>query len=153
VSALILVLGVWASTALAQSPSGDKESTASLLDLQLPSFQQAAIAADKSIQDVMLEPTGVTWLLGRTSIWRWNAGGKGLKRLKLGDAKVADQDVLRHLGTDGVSVFAAGESALYQAQWAQGRVFRYPLKQRGPSFGFSGYGDDFWLLHAASLFQ
>lgn len=151
ICAVVVALGFSASGAVAAAV--DPVASVALIDLQLPTFQQAALAADEPVQDLLLEPTGVTWLLGRTSLWRWAAESKSLKRLKFGDPKLAEQDVLRHLGTDGLSVFAAGEGALYQAQWTQGRVFRYPLQPKAPTFGFAGFGDDFWLVQATGLFQ
>jgi hypothetical protein len=146
---LLLSLALLATPAFAEGVP-----TPSVLgEIELPSFHRAALAADEPVQDLLLEPTGTVWLLGKASVWRWAAPGKSLKRLKLGKPDVAEQDHLAHLGFDGLSLFAAGDGALYQVQWAQGRVFRYPLTPRAETFGFAGQGDDFWLLQAASLFQ
>lgn len=151
--ALALLTAVSSGVVLPSAGSAAEGDPAAVAEIVLPAFQSASLASDEPFRDLLLEPNGTVWMLGRTSLWRWASDTRTLKRLKLGDEAAIEKAGLARLGSDGISLFALGESAMVQAQWSEGRVFRYNLSPRGSALGFSGFGDDFRIAHTAGLFH
>lgn len=151
---VLRILALSLTMTLAARPATAAEGDlASVSDVVLPAFQSTSLASDEPFRDLLLEPNGTVWMLGRTSLWRWASETRTLKRLKLGEEKTIEKAGLSRLGSDGLSLFALGETMLVQAQWSEGRVFRYALKPSGHALGFTGFGDDFRIVHTAGLFH
>jgi len=132
-------------------------------ELTMTGYQTAQFELDLPIKTMAIDSSGVAWLAGRTSVWRWDAAGNSLQRIGLmgavGEAHAKKNNVdhgLQILGNDGVSLFAATGDRLFQIQGEPRRVLLYaaelPTGHRR-SLGFVGQGDSFWWLTAGGVFR
>jgi hypothetical protein len=121
----------------------------SVTELRLPEYQAETMASDLPARDVLISPHGAVWVLGKRAVWAWQLDPFRLQRRPLHE-RSKDPTPLAHLGTDGANLFAASAQTLYQVSIEQGRTFRYHIPESSEasrSLGFTGAGDDFWVLH------
>lgn len=116
----------------------------------LPPYQAAAMERELPVGDIQFATPSLLWVIGQDSLFQWDLGGRKLKRLTLTPEKEkALIGPLAVLGTDGVSMFAAADGALFQVAWDQGRVYRYQSVAAtvGRPLALKGHGDTVWLVH------
>jgi len=123
-------------------------------ELLLPPYQLNAMTKDLPASDLRFTDEHTLTVLGKAALWQWHINTKALQRLTLWrDLEERSQTPLRYLGGDGVNLFAAADTTLFQIQWQQNKVFLYPLASGTKVRGFAGQNDDFWLLHSTGLMQ
>lgn len=123
-------------------------------ELLLPPYQLNALTKDLPASDLRFTDERTLTVLGKAALWQWQINAKALQRLTLWrDQKDISQTPLRYLGGDGVNLFAAADTTLFQIRWQQNQVFLYPLASGTKVRGFAGHDDDFWLLHSTGLMQ
>lgn len=121
----------------------------------MPPYQSAALERELPAGDFRFLDPKHLWVIGQDSLFLWEIDQKKLKRLTL----TPDNDKpiigpLSLLGTDGLSMFAAADGALFQVRWKEGRVFRYqnPAATGGKPLAIAGFGDTVWLVHSGTVF-
>lgn len=141
------------ATALAKD-AGDRLGTVS--EILMPPYQASALEHEMPVADVQYSGDKILLILGQESLFQWDIDGRKLKRLTLTkEAEREQTGPLVRLGSDGVSLFAAADGALFQIQWHEGRVFRYQnaAAAGGHALAFAGEGDTFWWVHDQALFR
>jgi hypothetical protein len=123
-------------------------------EIILPSYLQGVLTEHLPIVDIITSGERGLWLISKGSLWLWRLESKGLTHMNLdqGDPSHAPLQVL---GSDGIAIFAASKSNLYQIIWPDRRIFRYSLPH-GPdesTLGFSGSGDDFRIVHTRGILR
>lgn len=161
------------SDALGTPPA--KAAFGALSEVLLPPYQSAALARDLPVSDLRFMPDGQgLMMVGRTALWQWQFKTRALRRLTLPQASSALQSPsapgalaagqgtgtgeapATALGSDGMDLFAAGPQVLFRVARDSGRIYRYGIpgaKANAHAVGFSGQGDDFWLIHAGGIFH
>ena len=143
-----------AGIALAQNVRADALLVSEVSEIMLPSYQQAALNRDLPARDIAFNDSDTLTILGSSSLWRWSFGDRSLQRLRLlSNQEGSSPDSLQRLGFDGVSQFAASSSTLFQISWSPKRVLRFDLGDQAESLGFTGAGDDFWVLRTSGLLK
>jgi hypothetical protein len=146
--ATLLALCLFTATTLFASTPETNTPLGTATELQLPPFQSSSLSRDLPIRALHFADDHTLMVLGASALWQWRIEERSLHRLILGG-----KTPLTHLGTDGISWFAASPTELFQVRWDQGRVFRFPLPAGGAPLGFGGSGDDFWLVHSQGLLK
>jgi hypothetical protein len=123
-------------------------------EFTLPTYLKGVLAEQFPIVDLMPSGERGFWLISKGSLWLWRLEAKGLTHINL-DQGEPSHAPLQVLGSDGIGIFAASASSLFQITWPDRRVFRYSLP-KGPnesSLGFSGSGDDFRIIHTRGILR
>lgn len=119
-------------------------------EVLMPPYQAAAMERELPAADLRFANAKQLWVIGQDSLFLWDVDGRKLKRLTLTpENDKAEIGPLALLGTDGVSMFAAADGALFQVGWEQGRVFRYQSQAAtsGRPLALDAAGDTVWLVH------
>jgi hypothetical protein len=131
-----------------------------LSPLSLPGFQQDQLRGDAPFPNVAMDQSGVVWLPGRDSIWRWSTADNTLQKIGPLLRKVSQSDRLQHVGSDGTSLFVASNLRLFQVQGTPRRVLMYESNAASDlsasdmkSLGFAGEGDNFWWLTTRKAYR
>ena len=97
---------------------------------------------------------GDLWMAGQRQVWHWDLIANKLRRIEL-SAKLPETHRLSALGSDGLSLYVASTSGLFQLTWEPLRIFHYQLNDssNGFSLGFSGSGDRLAWLHASGVYR
>lgn len=146
-----LVFVVLALVTLARPLSAEAAATVS--EYRLPGYQSSLLEADLPASDAVLAGSSTLWFLGKQNLWSWRLADGRLSRIALPKGE------WQRLFFDGLSVYAAGTTGLFQVQVAQKRLFSYDIPKvsgaagPGDALGFGGEGDELWLLHARALMK
>lgn len=145
---LLQVLATFSNEAFAETSLARTE------EILLPTYLQGVLKEHLPILDIKAFEERGFWLLSSGSLWIWRLESKGLTEINL-DQGDPSQAPLQVLGSDGIAMFAASKSNLFQITWPDRRVFRYSLPH-GPdetTLGFSGTGDDFRIVHTRGILR
>jgi hypothetical protein len=137
-----MIVATFATQVVAQ----DTESgLANISEILLPEFQAAEIAKDGDVIDAI--NTGNTlWVLTKKILWKWNFLERKVQKISL--LQKSSSDNLVSVGSDGLSIYVAYSSGVFQFDLKQGKVFKYPFSAKNSvkSAQFYGYGDSFWIV-------
>lgn len=179
-SALILLPAIWIAPSTQALPervnskqaNSRQEATSnaqkilSASEIDIPGYQKHKLQKDLPARDLLLD-RDTLWVLGQRYLWKWNLiETKSLQRIKLQKA-IRKNMALTSLGTDGVSIFTASAESLLQIRLNPLEVLKFELKNIDPKIrknfvkkrkqfaplGFAGWGDDFWWIHSAKLYN
>ncbi len=128
-------------------------STARIENVELSTAHAAEISQDFPIVDIQLSDTKeILWLLGQKNLWRWNIDSQTLNRTSF-KTILSKEEAFRRLGTDGLSVFAASDRAVYQVQYAPFKVLRFAHpSDEGETIDLFHNQDLFGWLHSGGHF-
>lgn len=123
-------------------------------EFSLPTYLKGVLAEHFPIVDMMPSGERGFWLISKGSLWLWRLEAKGLTQINL-DQGEPSHTPLQVLGSDGIGIFAASASSLFQIIWPDRRVFRYTLPKglNESTLGFSGSGDDFRIVHTRGILR
>lgn len=147
ISLLIALYTALAGHAYAQ---GQDQALGTVSEMLMPPYQSAALERELPASDFRFANAKQLWVVGQDSLFLWDIDTKRLKRLTLTpDNEKATIGPLALLGSDGISMFAAADGALFQVGWEQGRVFRYQSASAtiGRPLALDADGDKVWLAH------
>ena len=147
ISLIFALLTALMGRALAEGPG---QALGTVSEVLMPPYQAGAMEREFPASDLRFANAKQLWVIGQDSLFQWDIDGKKLKRLTLTpDNDKAQIGPLALLGTDGVSMFAAADGALFQVSWEQGRVYRYQSTSAtaGRPLAFDADGDTVWLVH------
>ncbi len=136
------------SLALAGTPAVAQETESGLANISeilLPEFQASEIAKDGDVIDAI--NTGNTlWVLTKKILWKWSFLERKVQKISL--LQKSSSDNLISVGSDGLNIYIAYTSGVFQFALKQGKVFKYPFSAKSPikSANFYGYGDSFWII-------
>ncbi len=119
-------------------------------EMLMPPYQSAAMERELPAADLRFANAKQLWVIGQDSLFLWDVDGRKLKRLTLTpENDKTEIGPLALLGTDGISMFAAADGALFQVGWEQGRVLRYQSAAAtvGRPLALDAAGDTIWLVH------
>ena len=123
------------------------------IEIALPGFEKKTMQADGPIQDILFSGSKLV-VLGKHNLWFWDTVNNDLQKLPL-QKKAKGVYKLRHLGTDGLNLYAASSDTLYQVDLKTKKTLRYPspFKGKGLSLGFAGELDHMWWLHTEGFLR
>lgn len=150
----VVVLGALVVVGAGKPAAKVAPKAAMATELALPAFQSSTMQEDLPAGDVLLDDNGVAWIAGSTSIWRWDGARSTLQRIVLDALVGVPVGPLRHVASDGVSLFVADDRQVWRVQFNPIRVLRYGLPDglTGTSFGFGGSGDDIRWIHSTGVY-
>jgi hypothetical protein len=139
--ATVIMAGFGAMASAQENGSG----LANISEILLPEFQATEIAKDGDVKDAI--NTGNTlWVLTEKVLWKWSFLERKVQKISL--LQKTSSDNLISVGSDGLSIYVAYTSGVFQFDLKQGKVFKYPFSAKIAvnSAQFYGYGDSFWII-------
>lgn len=114
-------------------------------EIIIPEFQATAIAKEGAIVDSLVVGDSL-WILTDKILWKWTYLDRKVQKITL--VQKAEAEKLVSLGYDGLNLYVAFTSGVYQFAIKRGKVYKYPFPNTGPikKAEFYGHGDSFWLV-------
>lgn len=128
--------------AAAQTPP---EGMSNITEIMIPEFQSAAISKEGAVLDTLIAGDAL-WLITNKVLWKWNFLDRKVQKISL--LQKSEADVLVSLGFDGLNLYVAFTSGVYQFAIKQAKVFKYPFPNGAvlKKAHFFGHGDSFWMI-------
>jgi len=140
----IIAIFVSENSSLA-SEQGKESVIANISEILLPEFQATEISKDGHVIDAI--NTGNTlWILTKKILWKWSFLERKVQKITL--LQKSNSDNLISVGSDGLNIYVAYTSGVFQFDLKQGKVFKYSFSTKTAikSAQFYGYGDSFWII-------
>jgi hypothetical protein len=141
----LLLLAAIVLNAMPAAAQNNEAGLANISEILLPEFQAAEIAKDGDVIDAI--NTGNTlWVLTKKTLWKWSFLERKVQKISL--LQKSSSDNLISVGSDGLNIYVAYTSGVFQFALKQGKVFKYPFVSKTPvtTAQFYGYGDSFWIV-------
>lgn len=143
---LMACLALLCQLAISHAPAQSEElKLSNLSEIILPEFQAAEVRKDGAVIDSLITDETL-WFITNKILWKWNFLDRKVQKISL--LQKSDPDVLASLGFDGLNLYVAFTSGIYQFAIKQAKVYKYPFPQSIAlrNARFFGFGDSFWLV-------